>query len=299
MNSSNSVRVNDSKSFGYALVAVFFWSTVATVFKLSLNFSTPEQLVFVSSIFSALFFLLMALFSKSLYEIKNWEAKDWLLVFILSLINPTLYYWILFKAYSFLPAQQAQVINYSWGVLLALMSSLIFKHKLSLRLIAGLALCYSGVALVSQFWMTKSGDRGTQGILLALLSTVLWSSYWLIKKYFKHNPLNALSVSFLISLPLMFALHYPLNLGLMNWRGWFGGLYVGLFEMGITFVLFQKAIRLTSSIPKISALIYLSPILSLILIWKFLDEPITRWTLSGFVLILIGNFLVQKVNEQP
>ncbi len=293
------MNTSDSKAFFYALLAVFFWSTVATAFKLSLNFSTPEQLVFISSFFSACFFFMVSLFSGSLKELKVWDKQDWLIVLSLTLINPTLYYWVLFKAYALLPAQQAQVINYSWGVLLALLSSLIFKHKMSLKLILGLLICYSGVALVSQFWMATSGSNSLTGILFALLSTILWSSYWLIKKYFKQDPINALTVSFILSLPLMLALHHPLNLQLVNWRGWFGGFYVGLFEMGITFVLFQKAIRMTSSIPRVSALIYLSPILSLILIWKFLDEPITPWTLGGFALILSGNFLVQKTNEQP
>lgn len=293
------MNTSDSKAFFYALLAIFFWSTVATAFKLSLNFSTPEQLVFISSFFSAIFFLIVSLFSGSLKEIKMWSSKDWMIVILLALINPTFYYWVLFKAYALLPAQQAQVINYSWGVLLALLSALFFKHKLSLKLMCGLFICYIGVALVSQFWTVQTGASALSGILFALLSTVLWSSYWLIKKYFKHDPMNALTVSFIISLPLMLIIHHPLSLQLVNWRGWFGGFYVGLFEMGVTFVLFQKAIRMTSSIPKISALIYLSPILSLILIWKFLDEPITLWTLGGFGLILIGNLLVQKTNEQP
>lgn len=296
MSNSNS---EDTRAFSYALIAVFFWSTVATAFKLSLNFSTPEQLVFTSSLISAIFFIAYVLASKSFLEIKDWSVKDWILVFVLALINPTFYYWVLFKAYLYLPAQQAQVINYSWGVLLALLSSLIFKHKLTWKLTVGLFICYLGVGLVSQFWEAKAGEESMQGILLALLSTLLWSSYWLIKKYFKHNPINALAVSFTFSLPFMLILHHPLNLQLMNWRGWLGGVYVGLFEMGITFILFQKAIRLTSSIPKTSALIYLSPILSLVLIWKFLNEPITLWTIAGFILILSGNFLVQKTSEQP
>ena len=67
-----------------------------------------------------------------------------------------------------------------------------------------------------------------------------------------------------------------------------GGLYVGLFEMGIAFVLWMNALRLTDNPLRISSLIFLAPPLSLVLIATVLNETIAGSTLVGLVIILTG-----------
>ncbi|MEC9122415.1 MAG: EamA family transporter [Pseudomonadota bacterium] len=67
-----------------------------------------------------------------------------------------------------------------------------------------------------------------------------------------------------------------------------GGFYVGLFEMGIAFVLWMNAMRLTDNPLRISSLIFLAPPLSLLLIGTVLNETIAGSTLIGLVVILVG-----------
>jgi drug/metabolite transporter (DMT)-like permease len=67
-----------------------------------------------------------------------------------------------------------------------------------------------------------------------------------------------------------------------------GGLYIGLFEMGIAFVLWMNALRLTDNPLRISSLIFLAPPLSLVLIGTVLKESIAGSTMIGLVIILIG-----------
>ena len=45
---------NQNKAYFFAATAIFFWSTVATAFKLSLEYLEPVQLVFYATIFSVL-----------------------------------------------------------------------------------------------------------------------------------------------------------------------------------------------------------------------------------------------------
>ena len=58
--------------------------------------------------------------------------------------------------------------------------------------------------------------------------------------------------------------------------------------MGIAFVLWMNAMRLTDNPLRISSLIFLAPPLSLLLIGKVLNEPISHSTLIGLAIILIG-----------
>ncbi len=69
-----------------------------------------------------------------------------------------------------------------------------------------------------------------------------------------------------------------------NWQGIAGAIYVGLFEMGITFVLWLTALKKATHIARISNLIFISPFLSLLLISFILGEPIAPSTFywSGY-----------------
>jgi drug/metabolite transporter (DMT)-like permease len=74
----------------------------------------------------------------------------------------------------------------------------------------------------------------------------------------------------------------------LPWQALAGGLYIGFFEMGLSFILWLKAMKLTQNTARISTLIFLSPPLSLILIWAILDEVIRGSTLVGLAMILAG-----------
>jgi drug/metabolite transporter (DMT)-like permease len=71
-----------------------------------------------------------------------------------------------------------------------------------------------------------------------------------------------------------------------SWQGLAAAVYVGMFEMGITFVLWSMALQNTSRIARISNLIFLAPFLSLFLIQGVLNEAIHGSTLVGLLLIV-------------
>ena len=70
--------------------------------------------------------------------------------------------------------------------------------------------------------------------------------------------------------------------------GWLAVSYVGLFEMGITFVLWLSALRLTQNTARISNLIFVSPFISLLLLANIIGEEIHPSTLIGLVMIVCG-----------
>ena len=136
------------------------------------------------------------------------------------------------------------------------------------------------------------------GVGLALLSTVLWSLYWVINTRLSLDPEVNLFLNFSGALPLLLALLWWSNTPFPAfWQGWAGGLYVGLFEMGLAFVLWMGAMKATTSTLRISSLIFLSPPLSLVLIWVIAGEPVKAYTLIGLVLILFGLWLQRRAES--
>jgi len=131
---------------------------------------------------------------------------------------------------------------------------------------------------------------------LALLSTLLWSLYWVINTRLSLDPEVNLFLNFSGALPLLLTLLWFTDTPFPQvWQAWAGGLYVGLFEMGIAFVLWMGAMKATSSTLRISSLIFLSPPLSLLLIWMIAGVPVQGYTLLGSALVLIGLGLQRRV----
>lgn len=83
------------------------------------------------------------------------------------------------------------------------------------------------------------------------------------------------------------------SLGMPGLYGIAGTAYIGLFEMGISFVLWLKAMKYSENTSVVSNIIYLSPFLSLFFISIFVGEMIRITTIFGLVLI-IGGILLQR-----
>ena len=281
----------------YALAAVGLWSTVATAFKITLRSLSPEALLFYASLISLFFFGLLLWRQGRLGEAWSLARRYPGRILLLGSINPFVYYLTLFHAYDLLPAQEAQAINYSWGILLALLSVPILGQRLRGRDLLAAALCYLGVLVIA-----TRGDllslhfHSLPGLLFALASTLLWALYWLFNTRIDAEPLPLLFLNFLTGTVLLtlYLLVVKGGVEILTPAGALGALYVGLFEMGLTFVLWLRAMKLTDSAARIANLIYLSPFLSLIFIHFIVGEEIFSSTLVALALILGGLGIQQR-----
>ena len=91
----------------YGLLAVVLWSTVASAFKLTLEYFAPIRLLFYSVLFSLFVLGLIIVKEKKTGLLFSYSRRDYLKLVLLGFINPFFYYLILFKAYDLLPAQVA------------------------------------------------------------------------------------------------------------------------------------------------------------------------------------------------
>lgn len=292
---------NQSLAVKLALITVFFWSTVATAFKLALTQASPMQVVVISSFTSILALIIIYLLKREkdphgLDHYFKLSPKRYLLA---GTINPVLYYWVLFAAYDKLPAQVAQSINYTWAIVLSLLAVPVLKQRFTKGDMVGLGFCYVGVfTVVTQLEFGNLTHISTLGVVLALLSTVLWASYWLANAKLKAPPVTSLLLCFLCAIPSLMVIVF-INADSFNFtiKNSIAGIYVGLFEMSLAFVFWLKAMRVAQSTAQISSLIYISPFLSLIFIYFILGEPIYTTTLVGLGVICLGLVLQKKINK--
>jgi drug/metabolite transporter (DMT)-like permease len=286
------------QAYLYGLGAVLCWSTVATAFKLSLAYLTPAQLLLCASITS--WFLLGGTlwWQGKLKLLAQFGQKEVSFSLIMGLINPFLYYLVLFKAYDLLPAQEAQALNYTWALTMSLLAIPLLKQRLKASELAASLICYAGVLVIATRGNVGSLDfaNGT-GVGLALLSTLLWSFYWILNTRDQREPVAGLFLNFSIAIPfIVLYCAFTGELTHLPFEGIAGAVYIGVFEMGLSFILWLKAMKLTSSTAKISNLIFISPFISLVLIAFILKEEILPSTLTGLVLILFG-LAIHKIDK--
>jgi drug/metabolite transporter (DMT)-like permease len=287
---------SDRRALAYGLSAVLLWSTVATAFKLALNELDVLQLVAYSVSCSALV-LLFILFCQGRLSLLRQYASDTPGYFlVMGLVNPVLYYLVLLQAYALLPAQQAQAINYTWAIALALLAVPLLGQRLNRRDLFALVLGYGGVLIIAtRGQVLQLRFDSPAGVGLALLSTVIWALYWLVSTRNRRDPVACLCLNFAVAAPVALGLCAVFSsLAVPDWRGLAAAAYVGLFEMGLTFALWSTALRLSSGVSRIGNLIFLSPLISLVFIATILGEPIHPATLLGLALIIPGVLLQQR-----
>ena len=288
-----------TNAYLYAFVAVLFWSTSASAFKICLS---PERLnvpllllLFGASLVSSIVLLAYLVLSGKTRLLKTLSREDFARSAFLGFLNPFLYYTVLFKAYSILPAQQAQPLNFVWPLTLVLLSIPILKQKIKRRDILAILISFFGVLVISTKGQLLS-FRLTDplGVALATGSSIPWALYWIYNVRNKRDEVLSLFLNFTWATVYVFILLLIAGeFKALSFKGALGVTYVGLFEMGITFLIWLKALKFAKTTAHVAGLIYLVPFLSLVVIHFVLGETILPATIIGAALIVAG-ILLQK-----
>ncbi len=288
--------INEPRALSFGIAAVLLWSTVATAFKLTLREFTPLQMLTVASAVSSIaLFAICCVQGKAGQIIPTFFSNPFYYS-ALGLINPLAYYLILFKAYELLPASQAQPLNYSWAITLTLMAAVFLKQKITAKDWIACIIGYFGVVVIATKGELLTLEfESPSGIALALLSTLLWAGYWILNTKNKADPVIGILLGFVVALPIAVMLcFYQQASWTISIEGWLAVIYVGLFEMGITFVLWLSALKSTQNTARISNLIFISPFISLLLLGYIIGETIHPSTLAGLIMIVAG-LVIQRI----
>lgn len=286
---------NNPLALLYAGTVLILWASVASAFKIALSFLTPFELLFLSTLFSSLTLSLFMLSGKRFRRIKRLSKKNICKLLIAGVLNPTIYYLLLFKAYDMLPAQFAQAVNFTWPLVMALFSMFLKQEKFNILRIAALCISFAGVLVLVLGGKRMPGGVSMPGILLAFSTAFIWTFYWLTAKTIKVDAITSLWIPFTTGALILsvFAVFF-FRPGTLTIHGIAAAGYVGLFEMSITFLLWLNALRKASSTALVSNFIYAVPFLSLLFIRFILDETILPTTVIGLILIT-GGIITQMI----
>ena len=282
----------------YAGAVVLLWATVASAFKLSLRYVEAPHMLLYATLVSTAVLLVVAVWQGKLGQALACSRKQYVRSAAVGFLSPFLYYLVLFEAYNRLPAQEAQPLNYTWPVVVVILSAPLLKQPIGRVSLAAIGVSFAGVLVIA-----TRGDllsfrfSDPIGTALAVGSAFIWAAFWLTNVRDDRDAVVKLLLNFVFGLIFVsiavLALAGPPPLDL---RGIAGSAYAGVFEMGITFVLWMRALSLSRTTAQVSNLIYLSPFLSLVLINVFVGETILPSTVIG-LLFIVGGIVIRRFDR--
>lgn len=280
----------------YALTAILLWSTAGTAFKLALRGMDLIQLLFMASTVAWIFLLLVLVIRKQAGELRKNTPKTLLRSAVGGFLNPFLYYMILLNAYSVLPAQIAGPLNYTWPVMLVLLSVPLLHQKVRPIELAAILISFAGVVVISSqgrnIFTTPINEP--IGVLLALSSAVIWASYWIFNVKDTRPEIIKITLNFFFG-SIFTGIALLVSPKPLTWDlSVIPAVYVGFTEMAIAFVCWLTALENTKNNVRISNLVFISPFIALIFIHLILGEKI-YWTTPAGLIFVVGGILIQQL----
>jgi drug/metabolite transporter (DMT)-like permease len=283
----------------YILLAAMAFSAKAVIVKLAYAYPVDAAtLLALRMLFSAPFFLLMALWSSRAAAAVSFTRKDWLSVGLLGFIGYYLASYLDFLGLQYVTAGLERLILFLYPTVVVLLSAWLLKKPVRRHHIAALVLSYGGIALVFAENL-EIGGRAFEvalGGALVFGSGVVYSFYLIgagevigklgAARFTSYAMLVACAVAMLQFL----AAHDLSALALPRQVYWLS-LLMAVVCTVIPAWLMAEGIRRTSA--NHAALVgSVGPVVTIYLGYRVLDEPISAIQLVGVVLVLAGVTLV-------
>jgi drug/metabolite transporter (DMT)-like permease len=256
------------KSIAMLLGAAFLWSSGGVLIKL-VDLS-PMALTGVRSFITALVFL--AFFGKPTW---NWSVYK-----IGGAVAYTLMMFLFVAATKLTTAANAILLQYSAPIYIAIFGGWLLKEKATLRDWITIVFVIAGMVL---FFMDSLSGGSMIGNILAILSGVAFAfNTMLMRKQKDANPYenvfwgNVLSA--IIGIP--FALSATISA-----RSWTGLILLGVFQLGVSYILYSKAIKNTKAL-EATLISIVEPLLNPLWVLLVLGEKPGKWALIGGAVVL-------------
>lgn len=282
------------KTYMFAGISIFFWSTVATVSKLLLGDLTSFQVLSVSALFGGMFLLIVNIVTGNIKQLKNYTVKDYLTTALIGLPGTFFYYVFYYTGTSLMPASQAFIINYLWPIMSVVFACIILREKMTVRKGIAFALSFCGVLIVTGKELLHFNANILSGAVCCALGAVSYGIFTALNQKFKYDKKLSMMIYYFISFLLTGVINFASG-STMQLDGirLLGLAYNGMCCLAIANTCWMLALALGNT-AKVSNLAYITPFLSLVWTAVFLKEHITVHSVVGLAVIVLGILIQLK-----
>ena len=201
-----------------------------------------------------------------------------------------------FASLAYAPAATANLINYTWPLLLVLLSAAVLRLRLTWRHVLGTALALLGcAALLSGAAAFPPGAMVGYG--LAAASAVVWATYSVLARRFVGVPSGAVAGFCGATAVLAAALHGITGAWVApSPAAWMAMIAMGIGPVGVAFALWDVGMKRGD--PRLlGTLAFATPVLSTLLLTAAGLAPFTAVTVLASVLVAAGGYIAAQRSE--
>lgn len=280
--------MNHNKSFVLLTLCVLLWASNYVVGSIIVNEISPFWVTFLRWLLAL--FLLVPLANKVEKPVWKDVFKRWPAILLVSLSGLSVYNIVLYTALSHTSAINATLINTFSPSLMAIVSRLVLKERLSKMQMLGIVISLFGVFVVlSQGSLAiLLAAKFNKGDLIMLLALSLWIAYTIIVKKINMPPYTLTAAAALFSTVLLFpfALTQSFDYAALSFGTIVAIFYVAIFISAISFVLWGIGVRDIGP-ARAGVFLNLMPVFTAIMS-VMLGGKITFSQIVGGILVFIG-----------
>ncbi|ELX8380883.1 DMT family transporter [Providencia vermicola] len=276
----------------YALMCVLIWSFIPIVSRFGQEGLDSFQFLFWSNLISAIAVILVAM-SAGYKPAKLFilPSNTLIKVCILGVLD-CLFYLLLYYGYSIENGIAVLVIQYSWPLIIILLSVFLLKDKLATRQIAGVIIGFIAVIITfTKGHITQLQVEHPLALLLVFSGAFCFALMSVFSRQYSIDPYISTVWLFIFStltslvLLLSFsAFQLPTETSL--WPTIVNGVLIN----GVSYILWFKAMN-TGHSAKIASIVFLSPVLSVLWLVVILSDPFEIAYIIGVLLVIISGIL--------
>lgn len=280
-----------------ALAAIGF-SAKAILVKLAyVDAVDPITLLALRMLFSAPFFLAVAVWRRNDDDAQPLAGKDYGAILVLGLVGYYLSSLFDFMGLQYISAGLERLILFLYPTLVVILSALFLQRPFGRREIGALALSYAGIALVLMHDLKlQGGDELMLGAALVFASTLTYASYLVgigavvARLGVMRLTAWAMLVASAATL-LQFALTHPWSALVLPARVYGLAVAMAVFSTVLPVFMLSASIRLIGA--GHTALVgSIGPVATIFMAYLFLGEPVSAQQIAGAALVLAGVLVI-------
>lgn len=223
--------------------------------------------------------------------------KDGLAILALGFFGYYLASYLDFAGLRLVSAQLERLILFTYPVMVAILSWLFFREKITLKILVSMAVSYIGVSFLFYGESSHNDQNVALGTLLVALAALSFSIYVIFSKAFISRLGSLIFTSVAMSSALLFVLiqffvtHQISDL-MVSTRLWFIAALIAIFSTLIPSFFTSEAINRIGA-TRMSITGSIGPVITIFLAVVFLGEDFGWQQVTGLLLVLVGVSLLR------
>lgn len=284
-----------TRGLSYALLCVILWSSIPIVSRFGQSELDNFQFLFWSNLLSFVVVAIPVIYFKKLSLLAAINKFKQIQLILLGTLGCAFYYLCLYYGYANGEGLEVLVIQYSWPLLVVILSAILLREKLTFGSIFAASLGFLGIVnVLTKGNLNSLNFSNFSTNFVVLVGAFSFALFSVLSKKIQEEAYITTLLYFLggtllstLAMLLLSQFSFPSTQEIIP------VVLNGAFVNGISYIFWLKALHLIPA-SLAAILVFFTPVISTLLIVLIFQEPFLWSNATGLVMVLTAGFLANK-----